>query len=192
MLRVVGVAVLIAILSCAASQAPGKQEDNPLIWKMPKMDDLTCYSAPTDNRFITCTDGSVLPQDPTLIKKVFEVTLSFFPTVEAEDDLRVVVIYQSSKAYEKRMFKRLPIIEQAERDGVHYFVFAHTYFDPVENAVVIECNQTMGIKTMIHEFLHHVFMQIAEENILDHPILERTVNLIVEHPRMREALRETT
>ena len=187
MWRLVGVSFIIAFLSCAAADAPTR---DPLLWSLPDLGEFTCYTANGDESFIVCSDGNVLPQDPNLIKTVFEVTLSFFPIIEVPDDLRVVIVSQSAKAYEERMFKRLPIIARAEEEGVHYFVFAHTYFDAGQNAVVVECNQTMSIKTMIHEFLHHVFSQVAEDNILDHPILERTVNLIVEHPRMRDALRE--
>ena len=43
---------------------------------------------------------------------------------------------------------------------------------------------------VIHELLHHVFIQIAEGDVLDHMILDRTANIILESDRMKNALRE--
>jgi hypothetical protein len=153
---------------------------------MPDMENMTCYQAEENNNVMSCTGGEELIQDPDLINLVFETTLSFFPTVEPPDHLKVVVIYQPFKVFEDRLFERIPEFKKLKSN---YYVHAHTYFDKDAQAIVIECASPMGIQTLIHEILHHVFIQICEEEVLDHMILDRTANLILESDRMKDALR---
>jgi hypothetical protein len=139
---------------------------------------------------MACTEGDVLPQDPNFLNTVFETTLSFFPLVEVPDDLRFVVIYQPVKSFEKRMYKRLPAIKAADEAGQTFYVHAHTYYDAEENTIGIECPTPMSVQTLVHEILHHVVVQVAEDNILDHLIVDRMANLIIESTRFRQALRD--
>jgi hypothetical protein len=148
---------------------------------------MTCYEADDNENVIACAKEGTLPQDPNLLATVWETTLSFFPTVEPEDRLKFIVIYQPVKDFEKRLYKRMP---QFKDMPGNFYVHAHTYFDKDVFAIVIECPTPMSVGTMIHELLHHVFVQINEEGVLDHAILERCANLILESPRFKEALRE--
>ena len=182
--RVLGAALCVMFMSCMPATS---SSGSSLIYSMPNMENMTCYSAPENELVMACTEGDELIQDPALINLVFETILSFFPTVEPPEGLKVVVIYQPYKVFEDRLFERIPGFNELEGG---YYVHAHTYFDPDEGAIVIECASPMGLQTLIHEILHHVFIQIAEEEVLDHMILDRTANLILESDRMKDALRE--
>ena len=182
--RVLGAALCVMFMSCSPSLS---SLGSTLLYSMPDMENMTCYTAAKNENVMACTEGEELIQDPDLINLIFETTLSFFPTVEPYDGLQVVVIYQPFKEFEDRLFKRLPGFKDIK---VGYYVHAHTYFDSDAQAIVIECASPMGIQTIIHELLHHVFVQIAEEDVLDHMILDRTANIILESDRMKNALRE--
>ena len=184
-MRVLGAALLCCLFACT----PAVSDVDILFYKLPKMDDMTCYSAEENHNVMACSDGVTLPQDPNLLNTIFETTISFFPMIEIEDDLHFIVIYQSVEKYEKRLYKRLPQFKAANEAGTSYYVHAHTYFDTDEKAIVIECPTPMNVQTIVHEILHHVVEQLAEEDILDHPIVDRMANLIIENERFKEALR---
>jgi hypothetical protein len=154
------------------------------------MDGMTCYQAEKNEYVMSCTKGDVLPQDPNLLHTIFETTMSFFPTLEVNEGMKFISIYQPVKAYEKRLYERLPQFKAAEDEGITFYVHAHTYFDPAENAVVIESPTPMNVQTIVHEILHHVANQLAEDDVLDHLIIDRMANLIIESERFKNALRE--
>lgn len=161
-----------------------------MFYSLPNMNDMTCYSAIENEKVMSCTEGDILPQDPNLLNTLYEVTLSFFPMLEIDDNVRLVVIYQPVTEYESRLYNRFPVFKEAEENGKTFYVHAHTYFDKDEQAIVIECPTPMGVQTIVHELLHHVSEQLAENDILDHMIIDRMANLIIESPRMKKALRD--
>jgi len=185
-MRVLGAALLLCLFSCT----PVSSDVDILTYSLPKMDDMTCYQAEKNNGVMSCTEGDVLPQDPNLLNTIFEATLSFFPTLEVGEGMKFISIYQSVTAYEERLYERIPQFKEVEEDGVNFYVHAHTYFDPDENAIVIESPTPMNVQTIVHEILHHVVEQLVEDDILDHLIIDRMANLIIESKRFKDALRE--
>lgn len=183
-MKIASLFAALLLVGCTMASSEG------IKWEMPNMDDMKCYSSEVNPAVITCAKGDTLPQDPDLFNTVIEVTISFFPLVEPPENLRFVIIYQSVKEFEERVYERLPWLKERDESGENFYVHAHTYFDVDDFAIVIECPTPMNIQTMVHELLHHITPQVAEDGILDHLIVDRLANIIIESPRMKEALRE--
>jgi hypothetical protein len=185
-MRITALVLALAFFSCT----PASPAETNLLYKMPNMDNMVCYQSELNPNVMTCTEGEVIPQDPNYFNTVLEITLSFFPTLEVPAEMKFVILYQPVKKFEKRLYKRLPFFKAMEEGGTNFYVHAHTYFDKEENAIVIECPTPMGIETIVHELMHHVANQVAEDGIIDHLIIDRMANIIIESPRMKEALRQ--